>query len=68
MTSKQYIKQLTSAEENILGRDVPQTARASVIDGLCGVIDAQKTLLADKDILIAKLQAELEKYKKENYA
>ena len=53
MTSKQYIKQLTTAEESIRGKDVPQTACASVIDGLCGVIDAQKTLLADKDTIIA---------------
>ena len=47
MTSKQYIKHLTAAEEGIRGKDVPQRSCASVIDGLCDVIAEKDTVIAD---------------------
>ena len=38
MTKKQYISQLTQAEQGIRGKDVLEKYRAGVIDGLCDVI------------------------------
>ena len=61
MTSKQYIKHLTAAEEGIRGKDVPQRSCASVIDGLCDVIAEKDTVIADQATVIAAKDADIAK-------
>ena len=67
MTRKQYIKQLTQAERSIHGKDVPQKASAGVIDGLCDVIADQRTVIASKDELIAKLNQQVKLFQRQIY-
>ena len=59
MTSKQYIKNLTVAEEGIRGKDVPQKNCADVIDGLCDVIAEKDTVIADQATVIAAKDADI---------
>ena len=54
MTRKQYISQLTQAEQGIRGKDVLAKDRVRVIDGLCDAIVKKDTLIAEKDTLIAE--------------
>ena len=67
MTRKQYIQQLTQAERSIHGKDVPQKASAGVIDGLCDVIADQRTVIASKDELIAKLNQQVKLFQRQIY-
>ena len=53
MTKKQYISQLTQAEQGIRGKDVLEKYRAGVIDGLCDVIAKKDTVIADQATVIA---------------
>jgi len=55
MTKKQYISQLTQAEQGIRGKDVLEKDRAGVIDGLCEVIAEKDTVIAEKDTKISDL-------------
>ena len=59
MTSKQYIKHLTTAEKGIRGKDVPQESCARFIDGLCNVIAEKDTLIADQVTVIASKDADI---------
>jgi transposase len=67
MTSKQYIKHLTAAEGSIRGKDVPQKSCAGVIDGLCGVIADQATIIASKDADIARLNQMVKMFQRQIY-
>ena len=59
MTKKQYISQLTQAEQGIRGKDVLEKDRAGVIDGLCDVIAEKDTMIADLSTVIASKDADI---------
>ena len=59
MTKKQYISQLTQAEQGIRGKDVQENYPIRVIDGLCDVIAKKDTVIAEKDAFIATKDADI---------
>ena len=59
MTKKQYISQLTQAEQGIRGKDVLEKDRAAVIDGLCELIAEMGTKISDLSTVVAAKDADI---------